>query len=139
MSQYANIADLQSPALGLPPRALSGVTNADIQAALVEASAFADQLLSLRYELPLTAWTNDLKRAVCHIAAYDLMVGRGFNPQAGSSDEHLRLRYEDAVRMLKMVSQGNANLIGVVDSSSPPDSDAAAGTPEVASLPSRRW
>lgn len=112
MPAYATPADLYS--LGLPQRALSGVSVPDQEAALESASRLADSYLSARYTLPLTAWGSDLRRAVAVIAAYDLLAVRGFAPEG--ADEHVRLRYEDAIRWLENVSKGLVNPVGIVDS-----------------------
>lgn len=56
---------------------------------------------------------DDLRRAVCCIAAYDLLSVRGYNPEG--ADENLRLRYEDAIRWLKGVASGFIDP-GLIDS-----------------------
>ena len=99
---YATRDDLAR--LGLPPAVLSAIPTADQDAALEAASDLADSYLSARYTLPLVSWEDDLRRAVAHIAAYDLMVRRGFNPTG--ADEQIRLRYEDAIRWLEGVARG---------------------------------
>lgn len=91
--------------LAIPAAALTGVSTADQDAALEAASDLADGYLRSRYALPLTAWEDDLRRAVCGIAAYDLLTRRGFRPE--DSGENVRLRYEDAVRWLKGVADGS--------------------------------
>lgn len=108
---YADVADLYR--LALRQAALSGILVADQNAALEAASRVADSYLQARYKLPLTAWGDDLRRAVAIIAAYDLLAGRGFTPEG--ADEHVRLRYEDALRWLRDVSLGVVTPVGVVD------------------------
>lgn len=139
MSQYADINNLKTPALGLPERALSNISATDIQSALEDASGIADTLLSVRYKLPLLTWGKDLRGFVCHIAAYNLMVGRGFNPTPGSSDEQLENRFKFAIKMLERISEGDANLVGVTDSSEPDGIVDTLGLPEFASEPTRGW
>lgn len=109
---YATRDDLAR--LGLPPAVLSAIPVADQDAALEAASDLADSYLRVRYTLPLLSWQDDLRRAVCHIAAYDLLVRRGFNPTG--ADEQVRLRYEDAIRWLERVAQGLLSP-AIVDSS----------------------
>lgn len=110
---YATATDLYR--LALRQAALSGLGIADQDAALEAASRVADGYLQARYKLPLSAWGDDLRRAVAIIAAYDLLAGRGFAPEG--VDEHIRLRYEDAIAWLRDVSRGVVTPVGLVDSS----------------------
>ena len=122
MPAYATPSDLYR--LALRRAALEGIPQADQERALEAASRLADSYLQARYRLPLTAWGDDLRRAVAVIAAYDLLAGRGFAPEG--ADEHIRLRYEDAIAWLRDVSRGAATPVGVVDStSSVPDKGIA--------------
>lgn len=110
---YATSADLYR--LALRQAALGGISSADQSAALEAASQVADSYLQARYKLPLVGWGDDLRRAVAIIAAYDLLAGRGFAPEG--ADEHVRLRYEDALRWLRDVSLGVVTPVGVVNAS----------------------
>lgn len=122
MAAYATTSDLYR--LALRRTALEGIPQADQERALEAASRLADSYLQARYRLPLTAWGDDLRRAVAVIAAYDLLAGRGFAPEG--VDEHIRLRYEDAITWLRDVSRGAATPVGVVDfSPSVPDEGIA--------------
>lgn len=118
MTRYAERSDL--PRFGLPAAALTGVSTATQDAALDAASVLADGYLRGRFELPLTAWGDDLRRAVCAVAAWDLMVTRGFDPNAGT-DEALRLRYEDAIAWLKSIALGQVIPVNITDAT--PDED----------------
>lgn len=120
MSSYAAPADLK--ALSLPASALTGITDPEIQKALDTASSLADGYLGSRYALPITAHGEDLTRAVCNIAAYDLMTRRGYNPDAGGNDS-IRDRYTDALRWLERIAGGLVSPVGIVDSS--PDASGA--------------
>lgn len=111
---YADVTDLEK--YGLPARALQSVSEAQRAAALDAASAEADSYLNLVYQLPLTAWGEDLKAKVCHLAVYDLMANRGYNPSAGQNDT-IRTRYQDAVKWLDRVSTGKVRPTGIADSS----------------------
>lgn len=112
MLTYATLVDLT--ALGVRSAALTGISSADQQQALEAASRVADSYLQARYKPPLSAWGQDLTRAVAIIAAYDLLAVRGFAPEG--VDEHLRLRHEDALRWLRDVSLGAVTPVGIVDS-----------------------
>ena len=54
---------------GLPSTALSAIPTGTQDAALASASAKADSYLRARYALPLSAWGNELRQAVCELAA----------------------------------------------------------------------
>jgi phage gp36-like protein len=125
---YATTAELQSPAFGIPAAAFDRLAetpeeiDAILDQALASASSVADGYLAARFTLPLAVWGDDLKRAVCAIACYDLMVGIGFNPEG--ADEQLRKRYEDAMAWLKGIATGVVVPV-VTDSSATPDSSAS--------------
>ena len=136
---YASADDLRRPALGLPARALEGVSPADLADGLEAASRLADSYLAGRYALPLTAWGADLRWAVAAVAAYNLLAGRGFNPQPGTADEQVRMRFEDALRWLRDAAAGRVTPTGVADSGPPGEADGDAGEPVVASDPPRGW
>ena len=79
MTRYATTTNLVR--LGIRAEALSGVATAVQEEALDAASAVADGYLRARgYVLPITAWSADLTRAVAILAAFDLLVTRGFEP-----------------------------------------------------------
>jgi phage gp36-like protein len=115
VSQYATASEFAQR--GLPQTLLTQFTSDEQTAALLGASAVADSYMMGRFDLPFSAWGEDLKSSVCKIAAYDLVSGRrGFNPEA-SENMSLRSRYEDAMRWLKDVARGLARPVNVVDSS----------------------
>ena len=112
---YATTSDLIR--IGISAAALRNISTADQIMALEAASDLADGYLASRYSLPIVGYQDDLKRAVCCIAAYDLLSTRGF--ANSGADENVRLRYEDALKWLKEVSQGRINPVGIVDSGGP--------------------
>lgn len=116
-TQYATITDLSRLSLASP--VLTQLSDDTKNKALLARSSFADSFLRGRFQLPLVAWEDDLRQAVCDLAAYDLVSVRGFNPEAGA-DVNFRLRSEDAIRWLTMISKEQATP-AVTDSS------AAAG------------
>lgn len=85
-----------------------GKTTAQLNAALVTASRLADSYLKTRYTVPLTAWDDDLSRAVCDVAAYDIAGSKAHGVDGGKT--LIRVRYDDAIRWLKDVSSGEASL-----------------------------
>jgi phage gp36-like protein len=132
---YADRTDLVR--LGLRAEALTGVTTDAQDAALEAASDVADSYLRARYELPLTAWGDDLRRAVAAIAALDVMTARGFSPAAGADDLLMR-RQEQALTWLKDVAANRATVSG--GNTTPTTSTRARATgPTVASRGQRGW
>lgn len=126
LSSYATPADLKS--LSLAAAALTGVDDPSIQAAIDAASSVADGYLGSRYTLPITGHGQDLTRAVCNIAAYDLLSVRGYNPDPGGND-NIRQRYDDAIRWLERVSAGTVSPADIADSS--PDANGSTSGPFV--------
>lgn len=129
---YATAAQLKT--LSVAAAALASVSAADQTAALQAASDLADSYLRSRYTMPLTAWADDLRRAVCAIATYDLMSHRGYNPETGG-DPNIRARYDDAIRWLEKVASGQIS--PSVTDSAPAASEA--GRARVSSKPARGW
>jgi phage gp36-like protein len=129
MGAYATRAQLVQ--FSVPSAALTGISTPDQDAALQAASRVADSYLVKRWQLPLQTtptegWGDDLRQAVCDIAAYRLLKRRGFNPEQGD-DASLRMSYEDAVKWLENVAKGSVTPIDLVDSnpSAAGDTDAA--------------
>ena len=124
MSQYATTTDLQN--LGLPTAALTGVSSPIQDQHLVKASGVVDSYLRGRETLPLVApFPDEVVDATVRLAAYTLLVRRGFNPD--SYDENFRSLYEGTLRWLKDVSAGRANLASTADT----DTTERAGRPRV--------
>jgi phage gp36-like protein len=103
VSSYATPADLY--AYGAPESAFGDVDPTAVQAALDAASTQADGYLANRFTLPVVTPSQDLKAAVCQIAAWNLLRRRGFNPEDLGA-QAIRTGYEDAERWLRGVSKG---------------------------------
>ena len=116
------ISDAELLAMGIASAALAAIPIATRNQARLSASGLALSLIKKRHGLPLVSWGDDLRRAVAHIAAYDLLSARGFSPQAGA-DTSIRDRYLAALQWLQDVSKGLAELVDCVDST--PDTDEA--------------
>lgn len=110
---YADRTDLTR--FGIRSEALVGVSTTTQDEALDAASSLLDGYIAGRKLLPLTAWGDDLRRHVCAIAAYDLMVVRGYDPSAGA-DDALRRRYEDALDWAQRFSAGRVESPSMADS-----------------------
>jgi len=131
---YATTADLAL--YGLNAIALEGVPTATQTAALDAASSLLDGYFAAQAKLPLDAWSIDVKQRTCEIAAYTILVGRGYNPEAGG-DPSIRQRYDDAILWATHVAAGNVTPQWT-DSS--PSAQAGIGAaPEVYSGSSRGW
>ena len=134
MTRYATTTNLVR--LGIRAEALTGIATAVQEEALDAQSAVADGYLRSRgYVLPLTAWSADLTRAVAILAAFDLLVTRGYDPQAGSDDVLLR-RVEMATTWLRDVAAGR---VTPDLSDSTPSEDEASEQTFCVTNPRRRW
>lgn len=111
MPQYAEQADLAR--FGLPLAATSGLSSDDLDAQLAAASAVADSYITSRgYSTPLATWGDDLRAAVCKIAAWSVLTNlRGVNPE-DPGHEAIRQAHIDATYWLRDVAKGVANLAG---------------------------
>lgn len=132
---YATRTDLTR--FGLPSGALAGVADATQDAALEAASDVADSYMRSRYTLPLSGYGDDLKRAVCAVAAWDLLTTRGYDPNAGG-DEAVKLRHDAAMKWLADVSAGRAHVSGG-NTTPAPTRHARASSPRVDSDRTRGW
>ena len=113
---YADANDLQN--YGLVGTVTSTITLPTKQAALSACSAVIDSYLASRYQLPLVQWDQDLVRACCVLASYDLLVTRGFGQQPGV-DQNIRARAQDTLLWLEQVSKGTQEPASLIDSSTP--------------------
>lgn len=74
----ASLADMAN--FGFPPSAFGQISQPQIVAQLQAASDFANSKMAARYSLPLLAWDTSITQAVVQIAAYQVLVLRGFDP-----------------------------------------------------------
>ena len=125
---YATAAELD--ALALPPDVTGQATTEEKEAALEAASALADSYLrQAGYTVPIATPGDDLKNAVCEIAAYNLAVSKGLSPEGGEVS-NLYLRKREAIRWLERVAAGKAALEG---------QDAAGGEAYIVTDSKRGW
>jgi len=83
MTAYATLTDLY--AYGLPLVAMGSVSVGTQQTILDGRNDYADDKLRARYKLPLQApYPVSLKQNICMLAAWDILVCRGYNPAAGA-------------------------------------------------------
>lgn len=133
MSQYATTDDLTR--LGLGGAALASLDSTTRTAALVARSAFADGFLAKRYTLPLSAWGEDLREAIVHLASWDLLSRRGFDPTA-ANDAAVQINMERAEAWLTKVARGVIEPQGITDST---PSVTETRSVVVVSRPRRSW
>lgn len=91
---YAVLADL---AMVLPSASYASVPTATRQALLDARNAYADDKMRARYRLPLSSWPPSVTRAVCELAAFDILCFRGFNPGA-AADQLVQFKYDQAMK-----------------------------------------
>jgi phage gp36-like protein len=126
---YATIDDFEL--LGLPAGALANLSFKAQSAILQAASRQVDTFLRNRYHLPLrcpidpalTLWT-------CQIASYLSLSVRGFNPNANAIDQVIRMNYDDAIKALVRVANGQQQLCVV-------QTEAPSLQPQMSSSPTR--
>ncbi len=110
----AELSDLER--MGLPSAWLATIQTVTQELALSAASDLALSYLARRYTLPIVSWGNDVRRAVCHIASWDLACRKGFDPES-AHDVAIRLRYTDAIKWLEGVASGAVIPSPIEDSS----------------------
>ncbi len=133
---YAVLDDVGRHAL--PLHTLTSVSTEDKATALLGATDEADSYLAKApsIDLPLTSWSEALTMHVARIAAYGIMLRRGFQPD-GPDQLIVKMR-DDAIAWLKMVASGDVEAPGGGDpdpGTGPRNSDAA----HVYSQPARGW
>ncbi len=134
---YAVLDDVGRHALPLPT--IAGVSAEDKASALLGATDEAESYLAKApsIDLPLTDWSEALTMHVARIAAYGIMLRRGFQPE-GPDQLIVQMRL-DAIAWLKMVASGDVEIV-------PPDPDPDPGgggtdsdSAHVFSEPPRGW
>jgi phage gp36-like protein len=100
---YAQVSDFS--AFGINENAIRGYDPTKVAKALAAASRDIDGYLDTQFTLPLLTWGDDIKRCCCVLAAWDIVSGRGYNPEAGA-DKNIKDRYDDRLKWLDKVSKG---------------------------------
>lgn len=127
----ATIAELH--AMALDERATADLDVGDLDAALLSASSLAYSYLRSRYSLPLVTWGQDLRLAVCRIAAVLVLNKRGWDPSTNAGDAAIQKAHDDSIAWLKDVAANRA-AADIVDTS-----PSATAAPRVVSNPRRGW
>ena len=104
-------------ALGVGPDQWAG-REGEVVLALIAETATAEGYFSgsSRFVPPLVSWGQDLRLAVCKLAAYDVLSAAvGFDAEQANNQNWI-LRYEQALAWLKDVQAGRATPANIVDS-----------------------
>ena len=133
---YATITDL--PRFGLPSPALTGVPSTTQEEAISAASSLADSYLRSRYDLPLTAYGDDLTQCICALAAETLLTSRGLDPSRANGDVIIT-RADNARSWLRDVSAGRAAVSGGITTPGPSPQARALTAPTTRSTSERGW
>ena len=135
---YAALTDLY---FVMPVAMMGTVTTAQQQQALDDRSAYADAKMRARYALPLgQPYDRALIRAVCDLAAWDIICLRGYDPESGSDQNFMRRAIGDdgrggAQKLLDDVERQCAHF-NVIEAIAPYPAYAA---PMVVSAPQQGW
>lgn len=79
MVAYADTTDFN--VFGLPTATLNALASGAVQSAqLASASGRMDSYFRARYNMPFTAWGDELRECCCVLAACTIIRRRGFNP-----------------------------------------------------------
>ncbi len=85
-----------------------------VERLLSVASSVVDGYLSVRYPTPLAAplvaKRVDVRRTACHVAAWDFMCSRGWNPELAPAGDTVKTNYDNAMRWLERVANGTINI-----------------------------
>jgi len=101
-TQYIVPSDIAT--WGVNGAALTGIPFAEQTLVCQSVSAEADASFRARYNLPLTGWGDDVRACLARIAAYELLVIRGFNPELGAYS-NLAMRAEASRTWLRAIAR----------------------------------
>jgi phage gp36-like protein len=131
---YAVLADLY--ALGMPLVAMGSVSTATQQRCLTSRNDYADDKMRARYKLPLqTPYPDSLIQNICMLAAWDILMIRGYNPSAGA-DVNIAARGQMAIDWFNDVERQRAHP-NVIEANGGNEPGYAA--PAVISKPLQGW
>ena len=134
MTAYAVLADLY--VYGMPAVAMGSVSTATQQAILDGRNDYADDKMRARYRLPLqTPYPVSLKQNICMLAAWDILMARGYNPGAGA-DVNIANRGQMALDWFNDVERQRAHP-NVIEASG--GTDPGYPAPAVISKPLQGW
>lgn len=109
---YARPSDLSR--IAIPAAALQNVTPAEQADAMLAVTDEAAGYIGGSYQLPLTAWDDDLRMHVARMGAYAVISARGYDP-TGRDDTLVKGR-DDAIAWLRRIMDGQLEPPGMIDS-----------------------
>lgn len=124
------ISDAELLSMGIAANALAAIPTGDRDLARAAATSLALSYWQKRHKLPILSVGDAEKRAIAHIATYDLLVSRGYQSGVGG-DDTIEKRFEHAIAWLRDCARGIVEP-EIVDNSS----DVIEASPLVASDPS---
>jgi len=133
VTTYGSIAGMQT--VGVRPEAIAKFTAPEKQAALDAISKTMDMSFRKKFTLPFIQVGADIHRMANILAAYDLLSGRGFNPDA---DDNIVTRAEAERKTLRYIAAGLL-VPDVIDSSVAAVEGSQSGGPQVISSASRGY
>lgn len=130
---YLTVDELAPP--GHSGRTLvDSFTREERQRACEEASSTADSYFASKWGVPLPSPSPETRRRVRHVALYELLCGRGFNPE-NQGHQTILTNYQDAIRWFEQCAAGK-----VVPTSAPDATpDVEEGAPWVEAEEPRGW
>jgi phage gp36-like protein len=114
--------------LEMPDDTFTGLSAGTVDAAIAWASSQANGYLRKRYALPLIQWGDDLRQQVAALATWQLLRKRGFQPGSGADDSVVMAK-DDALRWLRDISVGHAELDDAIDSTPAVDEEGSLSAP----------
>lgn len=98
---------------GMPGTALDDFTDAELLDYCLSVTDEADGYIGASYELPLTAWGQDLRMHAAKMAARYIMDRRGWDPEG--ADAVIMRGHEHALKWLDRISNGRLKPPGLID------------------------
>jgi phage gp36-like protein len=110
---YCDPADIVGDAV--PADSIEDITASERARACISVTEEVDGYLNAAYEMPITAWGNDLRSKSAEMVAAKLFRHRGFDPDS-AADKLVLEREAAAVKWLEKVAAGKLRPPGIVDS-----------------------
>lgn len=128
---YADPEDITKYAV--PERSIEEITHSERVEALIATTDVANGFVAASFELPLTAWSNDLRIAVAKLAAATLFRRRGMDPQG--PDVVVIDAETKAMQWLDRIANGRIKPPGILDSTL----ETFEGGSYIYTTPKRGW
>lgn len=103
---------------GIAPAVVQGFSAEDQDRVLDAATGVVVARMQRRFPWPWARWGDDLRRIVSHIATYDLLCRRGFNPDQ-PIDKQVKHRNDKALEELNAFADGNTSPEGFFEDHEP--------------------